>query len=315
MNTPVILIIFNRPSTTEKVFETIRQAKPSKLLVIADGPRPDQVGEVEKCMAARSVIDKVDWYCEGLKKYSDSNLGCALSPANGLNWAFEHVEEAIILEDDCIPHPTFYRFCEETLDRYRYDTRVMHISGNNYHPGIQRSDYSYFFSRYPLSWGWATWRRAWQNFDFVMKQWPEIRTFNYLNDIFKEKRIADSWAKTFQFVYDKNLDCWDFQWTFACFLQNGLSIIPSVNLVSNIGSGQDATHTTSENNHYLNRLVEPLSFPLKHSPYIIRDEHIDQLIQKTIFNYHPTLTQRIQAKFVQTLNRGKSVSKHCLNHI
>jgi hypothetical protein len=142
LKTPVALIIFKRPDTTERVFETIRQAKPPKLLVVADGPRTDQPGEAEKCAATRAIIDRVDWDCEVLKNYSDSNLGCGLRPATGISWVFEQVEEAIVLEDDCVPHPTFFRFCEELLEYYRHDERIMSISGINPYFGRRRAEYS-----------------------------------------------------------------------------------------------------------------------------------------------------------------------------
>jgi len=298
MKTPVVLIIFNRPEKTQKILEVIREAKPSKLLVVADGPRPERPGEIDLCNATRSIIEQIDWKCEVLKKYSDVNLGCALSPARGISWAFDQVEEAIILEDDCIPELTFFRFCEEMLDRYRFDQRVMHISGNNYHPNVQRSEYSYFFSRYTLAWGWATWKRAWEKFDFEMKHWNEIKELGYLKDILVDERLARNWTKSFQFVYDGNLDCWDFQWLFSCWSQNGLSIIPSANLVSNIGSGSDATHTDKDN-QCLHRSTKPLSFPLKHPPFVIRDAQADHLIQTTMFNYYAPLPERVKAKIIK----------------
>lgn len=298
METPVVLIIFNRPDKTRKILEVIREAKPSKLLVVADGPRPDRPDEINLCRETRSIIEQVDWDCEVLKKYSDVNLGCALSPAQGISWAFKQVEEAIILEDDCIPDPTFFRFCMEMLEKYRFDERVMHVSGNNYHPTVQRSEYSYFFSRYTLAWGWATWRRAWDQFDFEMKHWAEIRESGYLKDILGDDRLATNWSKTFQFVYDKNLDCWDFQWLFSCWIQGGLSIIPSVNLVSNIGSGSDATHT-SDGNQCLHRPTAPLSFPLAHPSFVIRDAQADHLIQSTMFNYYAPLHERVKAKLIK----------------
>src|SRR4028118_433764 len=183
MKTPVVLIIFNRPAQTEKVFEVIRQAKPPKLLVIADGSRAERPGEAEKCAAARAVIDRVDWDCEVFKNYSDVNLGCDPRISSGLNWVFETVEEAIILEDDCVPHPTFFRYCEELLERYRHDARVMNISGQNVLFGRHRTEYSYYFSRYTLCWGWASWRRAWQYFDVDVKLWPEIRDQNLIKNV------------------------------------------------------------------------------------------------------------------------------------
>jgi hypothetical protein len=160
VNTPIAFFIFNRPDTTARVFEAIRQAQPSKLLVVADGPRSTRPGEAEKCAATRAIIDQVDWECEVLTNYSDVNLGCRHRVSSGLDWVFEQVEEAIILEDDCLPHPTFFRFCEELLEWYRHDHRIVAISGDNFQNGHQSGEFSYYFSRYVHIWGWATWRRG-----------------------------------------------------------------------------------------------------------------------------------------------------------
>ena len=152
-STPVAFIIFNRPDTTKRVFAEIAKARPPKLLVIADGPRADHPADVEKCAAVRAIIDGVDWDCEVLKNYSDVNLGCKRRVSSGLDWVFDTVEEAIILEDDCLPHPTFFRFCEEMLEKYRDDKRIAMISGDNLQFGRKRTGYSYYFSRYPHIWG------------------------------------------------------------------------------------------------------------------------------------------------------------------
>ena len=161
LKTPVAFIIFNRPSLTQIVFNTIRQAKPKQLFVIADGARFPE--EKEKCQQARDIIRQVDWDCEVLANYSDVNLGCGKRISSGISWVFEHVEAAIILEDDCLPHLSFFRYCENLLDYYRDDERVMAIGGDNFQDGNKKTPYSYYFSKYPHVWGWATWRRAWKH--------------------------------------------------------------------------------------------------------------------------------------------------------
>jgi hypothetical protein len=170
LETPVVLIIFKRVDATQKVFDIIRQVQPKKLLVIADGARPDKEGEAEKCQQTRAIIDQVDWDCEVLRCFSERNLGCGVRISTGLQWVFEHVEEAIILEDDCLPHPTFFTFCSEMLDRYRDESRVMSVSGCLF--ARSPSPESYYFSHYLSCCGWATWRRAWQCFDFNMAKLP-----------------------------------------------------------------------------------------------------------------------------------------------
>ncbi|MEW5859289.1 MAG: glycosyltransferase family 2 protein, partial [Cyanobacteriota bacterium] len=246
MKTPVALLIFKRPETTAKVFEAIRQAKPPKLLVVADGPRTDQPGEAEMCAAARAIIDTVDWNCEVIKNYSDVNLGCGLRPATGINWVFEQVEEAILFEDDCLPHPTFFQFCEELLEKYRDDERVMSIAGTNLLGERKLPGQSYYFSYFGGNWGWASWRRAWKYFDYDIKQWPEILESGFLENYLRVPKYYLFWQKIFQNAYqNQNRSCWDYQWLLACWLQHGLKIVPEVNLITNIGFGANATHTFS----------------------------------------------------------------------
>lgn len=306
LKTPVVFIIFKRPDTTEKVFEAIRQAKPRQLLVIADGPRSDHPGEVEKCAATRAILDRVDWDCEVLKNYSDVNLGCEERVSSGLNWVFEQVEEAIILEDDCVPHPTFFRFCEELLELYRNDERIMSISGLNDQSHLKQTEYSYYFSLYNRCWGWATWKRAWQYFDFNMKLWSEVHTKNLLKDLLVNPQAVKFWTKTFQSVQDGNLNTWAYRWKFACWNQSGLSIIPRRNLVSNIGFGADATNTKTTRSSQGNLLLEGIHFPLQHPPFVIRDMQAEELVQKRV--YHQNLLTRARFKALKTLKKLTSLS-------
>ena len=305
LKTPVALIIFKRPEETERVFAEIRKVKPQKLLVVADGPRADRPGEDKDCDRARAIIDRVDWDCEVLKNYADVNLGCRRRVSSGINWVFDTVEEAIIIEDDCLPHPTFFRFAEELLDRYRDDRRIMSISGQNVQFGRQRTDYSYYFSHYTHSWGWATWRRAWQHFDFDMKLWPEIRDGNFLEDILGDSHAAKVWTNTFQLCYEKKLDAWDYQWTFASFIQNGMNIMANVNLVSNIGHGTRATNTSDVNSPYNNMPVEAITFPMKHPPFAILDRQADNFTQNTLYDYDPPLLKKVQNKMHKLLKKNK----------
>ncbi|WMW24311.1 hypothetical protein RE474_09415 [Methanolobus sediminis] len=283
LRTPVAFIIFNRPETTKKVFAEIAKAKPPKLLVIADGPRANHPGEEEKCNAARSIINNVDWECEILTNYSDVNMGCKRRVSSGLNWVFDIVEEAIILEDDCLPHPTFFRFCDELLEKYRNDERIAMISGDNFQFGRKRTEYSYYFSRYPHIWGWASWRRSWKKYDVDMKIWPEIKKNNWLQDILENKKVVKHWTKKFDYVYDGKIDTWDTQWLFSRWINNELAILPNVNLISNIGFGPNAMHTK-----YKTRIsemdIEPTRFPILHPPYVIRDRIADNYTEKNDFS-------------------------------
>jgi hypothetical protein len=175
LSTPVAFLIFNRATTTERVFAEIARAKPRQLLLIADGPRPDREEEADRCAATRAIVDQVNWDCQVLKNYADCNLGCKKRVSSGLDWVFRNVEEAIILEDDCLPHPTFFRFCQEMLEKYRSDTRIMQICGFNALYEQQSLPYSYYFSKFGPIWGWASWRRAWEHYDVDMKLWPLVK--------------------------------------------------------------------------------------------------------------------------------------------
>ncbi len=297
VSTSIIFIIFNRPSLTQSVFNIIASVKPSRLFVIADGPRSNKIGEQEKCNLARSVIDAVDWPCEVFKNYSDVNLGCNKRISSGLDWVFSQVEEAIILEDDCLPHPSFFRFCDELLEQYRHDSRIFTVSGNNFQFGLQRTNHSYYFSRYNHCWGWATWRRAWNLYDIEMQQWPEVRDNHWLNDWLDDPLEVRYWSRKFQSVYENRIDTWDFRWTFACWIQSGLSILPNVNLVSNIGFDDGGTHNRYSKNPYANIPTEALSFPLRHPPFVIRDRQADRFTQANQFG----LIARGQRKIRQLL--------------
>lgn len=279
LNTPVALLIFNRPDTTERVFREIAKAKPPKLLVVADGPRSNKVGESEKCRQTREIIEKVDWDCDVITNYADINMGCKLRVASGIDWIFEQVEEAIILEDDCLPDPSFFRFCEEMLVRYRDNDRVSMVSGGNLQFGRQRGLGSYYFSRYTHIWGWASWRRAWQHYDRDIKLWPQFRDEGWIETLFPNKGEQQYWRNSFQMVYDGSLDTWDCSWTFAALLKGMLQIVPNVNLISNIGFGPGATHTHEVGVHS-NMPIQPIAFPLVHPNFVLQDPYGDRFISE-----------------------------------
>jgi hypothetical protein len=311
MCTPIAFIIFNRPDTTERVFAEIARAKPPKLFVIADGPRDDCPDDIEKCAAARAVIDSVDWECDVLKNYSDVNLGCGRRPAMGINWVFENTDEAIILEDDCLPHPSFFFFCEELLERYHDDERVMMISGRNGLFGQRQIAYSYSFRLLVSCWGWATWRRAWKHYDIEMKLWPELRNMSWLQDIFGDHRAVEYWRSILDRAHagGGNVDYWDYQWIFNCWAQYGLGVVPDTNLVQNIGFGGEATHTKLVNDTRVNLPVAQMAFPLRHPPYVVRDREAERLLFERLFSRdrnRMSLYRRMRRKLsaVSSLLRG-----------
>ena len=271
METPVALFIFNRPQTTAQVFAAIRQAQPTQLLVVADGARADRPTDVELCAATRAIIEQVDWPCQVQTNYADTNLGCMQRMASGLNWVFSLVETAIILEDDCLPHPSFFAFCTELLIKYQDDQRIGMISGQNSLRGNRRSADSYYFAQIPYIWGWATWRRSWQQYDFAMSNWPAVRDGGWLRDIFKSNQVAAAWQSTFEHNYAGFFDAWDYQLTLTSLINNWLNPTANVNLVSNIGFGAGATNTSETDSVFANLQAEAINFPLIHPQFLVAD--------------------------------------------
>jgi len=277
LNTPVALLIFNRPDTTERVFNAIANARPPKLLVVADGPRPQREGEAELCAQTRAIINRVDWDCEVITEFADSNMGCKRRVASGIDWVFEQVEEAIILEDDCLPDPSFFRYCEEMLTRYRDNERVGMVSGGNLQFGRQRGSGSYYFSKYTHIWGWASWRRAWKHYDRDLTLWPAFRDQGLLTQLFETSGEQEYWRNSFQWVHEGSLDTWDVSWTFTALTHGLLQVVPNVNLISNIGFGANATHTHVVGVH-ANMPTQPIEFPLVHPMFVLADLEADRYI-------------------------------------
>lgn len=286
---PVIFIIFNRTDTADKAFEAIRAAKPRKLLVVADGPRLNVPGEIEKCSATRAIVDKVDWECEVHKNFSETNMGIRRRVSSGITWAFELVDKAVIIEHDCIPSLSFFFYCADLLDRYESDERVMMISGQNHLFGHAGTSDSYYFSRYPhVMWGWATWRRAWAKYDLNMTHWPEIRNRKLFDQYFPARRERYYWESIFQYaVYDGKVDTWDYQWFYSMWANSGLCITPARNLVRNIGLDAEATHTNTKYDKVYSLLgAEELSLPLIHPSIILVSSDKDEIEAKLRFAYH-----------------------------
>ncbi len=271
MAPPVLLIIFKRPEHTRRALAAIRRVRPKTLLVAADGPRTGD--EAALCAQARAVIEGVDWDCTVLTSYAERNLGCGIRVHTALDWALSRFEDVIVLEDDCIAEPSFFDFCEELLERYRNDGRVMHISGNNFQSAHPDPACSYYYSKYTHAWGWATWRRAWMRFDWAMERWPELKQKGIVEEWCDDPYEQRYWTDIFDQMHRGAPDVWDYQWNFCCWAHNGLSILPAVNLVSNIGDGPDATHT-KDPGPFLNRPTSPIG-PLRHPPSVARNHAAD----------------------------------------
>lgn len=287
----MLLLIFNRPDLTEAVMERIRQAEPEQLFIGADGPRPGHNEDKRRCVSAREVATAVDWDCDVRTLFRDQNLGCKEAVESAITWFFQQVDSGIILEDDCRPDPSFFPYCAELLARHAEDDRIFTISGNNFQDGKQRTESSYYFSRYMHCWGWATWARAWEHYRPQLKHWEQVKTQNWLNQIFESRRSARYWTKIFNRVEADEVDSWAYIWQYHIWLQSGLNILPEQNLVENIGFGGEATHTTSSKTGCL---AESIEMPLNHPPFIIRHRKADRYTQKN--NFESTFLERLTQK-------------------
>lgn len=295
LNTPILFLVFNRPDTTQQVFAKIREIQPKQLFVAADGARAGKEGEEEKVAQVRKLIlEGIDWNCEVKTLFREENLGCGKAVSSAITWFFEQVEEGIILEDDCLPNNSFFRFCEELLDYYRDDGRIMHISGNNFQFGKKVGNASYYFSKYNHIWGWATWKRAWEIYDYELKDFQDRK-----NEISYPKKTEKYWKEVFLGVSDKKIDTWDYQWTYCMWKKNGLSILPNKNLISNIGFGFNATHTKDSNSIFGNIPTQNISFPLIHPKNILVSNSADRNTSKKIFSHgkkHTIIVNSVKKK-------------------
>lgn len=292
---PVIFLIFNRPQTTAITFEKIRQARPPVLIVVADGPRQHKPNEFEHCMAARAVTEQVDWPCTVHRLYSDVNLGCERRVSTGISQAFEIVEEAIILEDDCLPDDSFFTYVDDLLTRYRNDSRVVGVSGNNFQGGIRRTSESYYFTKYMHIWGWATWRRGWELFDFQLKDWPAfVRNGGYRQWHLQKDELA-FWNMVYAKLMDGSLNSWALRWQLSVWMYGGVTAIPEVNLVRNIGYGADATTTKDTDSELANLPMESVTIerhPSEVKQHVLADRYTFDTRFSVAFPKPLTLFQR-----------------------
>ncbi|MCC7231160.1 MAG: glycosyltransferase family 2 protein [Fimbriimonadaceae bacterium] len=293
--TAVMLIVFNRPEHTRQVFERIREARPKRLYVSADGPRPDRPDDVASIAATRKVALDVDWPCEVKTLLREQNLGCKTAIKTGLDWFFAQEEDGIILEDDCVPDPTFFRFAAEMLEKYRGDDRIATIAGTNYLLGSQQFEDSYYFTKYLFVWGWASWRRVWQDYDFEIKRWPKFRDEGRLHQVFPHPRSLRYWTWIFDRTYDETLNAYDYQFFFSQLINHRMSIVPARNLISNIGWGSGSTNTAHKNPE-MGMETFPMPFPLRHPEFMAPDERADTYTEHLMFAkpFHRKVRNRLR---------------------
>ncbi len=291
VKSPILFLIFNRPKETLRVFDIISLVKPKVLFISADGPRNNVEGEKIKCELARDIVNRIDWNCELHLNFYSENLGCKNAVSNGISWFFNNVEKGIILEDDCLPNIDFFRFCDELLVKYIDDFRIGHICGCNFQDGNLRGDSDYYYSKLTHVWGWASWKRVWNNYDVNLNLLETAilqDSLHVLTNNLKHKKILYGILKK---IKDGKLNTWDYQYFFSNILNGYISIIPNVNLISNIGYGEDATHTINYENTRSNLPTQPLNENISHPSIFIQNREAD------IF----TLNKELNRKFVNRI--------------
>lgn len=283
VNSPLLFLIFNRPDTTQEVFQQIRAAKPSRLYIAADGPRSSHPADVNLCQEAKAVVSLIDWDCEVSTLFREENLGCKIAVSSAVTWFFEQEEEGIILEDDCLPSNSFFYFCDQMLDTYRLDDRVRHIGGSNLHLGKTWGEGSYYFAESTSVWGWASWRRVWKDYDRDLQQYNLSEVSDQLKKIFPDAYLAEIWAGIFNELKENKINTWDYQLAFINYFNHGLSVNPNVNLISNIGFRADATHTPDPNSIFSKRPLEEIK-EIRHPKYFLPEKDADYSIFQKEFH-------------------------------
>jgi hypothetical protein len=296
LKTPILFIVFNRIDTAREVLASIRGARPERLFIAADGPRPTKDGEAEKCRAVRDyVLAAIDWPCSVQTLFHDENLGCGKAVSGAISWFFNEVEEGIILEDDCVPSASFFPYCEQLLDRYRQDERVMHIAGHNPLGSARAGPFSYYFARNQHCWGWASWRRAWARYSFQIEDLDLFVSGGAIERLFEGRQAREYWLSIFEKMRRLEIDTWDYQWTYAIFKCGGFCINPAKNLVSNIGFRADGTHTLDSDSMFSNNRRYELR-ALRHPTSVEIDPRMIRRINDLAFDLDESPLSRLGKK-------------------
>lgn len=280
-NTPILVLCFNRPDLVKQLIRIFAVIQPPKLFVSCDGPRHEKdkqrIAEIKKLLD-----DNITWKCKLEVNFSEKNSGCKLGVKSGIDWFFSKVDEGIILEDDCQPNTSFFFYCQDLLKKYRTNQKIMTISGSNF-LSKNVGNNSYFFSHYPLCWGWATWKRAWTHIDLEMKDWSVLKKKRWLNDLFSNPDSTRYWSSLFDRVYENLIDTWDYQWVYSIWKHNGIAVIPNVNLIKNVGFGVNATHTKLAHSKTSSLATHELLFPLDHPTVVRVSKEVDDDIFAQIY--------------------------------
>jgi hypothetical protein len=309
---PILFLVFNRIDTTKEVFEKIKSIKPKFLFIASDGPRLNNINDQEVFIIREWILENIDWNCEIKTLFREENLGCGLAISSAISWFFENVEMGIILEDDCLPSISFFKFCEELLVKYKDDKKVFSICASQMLDFDSFSNSSYIFSNFSLIWGWATWRRAWVNYDYNINDWPKFRKNSFFNQIQIPYRSQFYFKDIFEKSYNNKFNTWDYQWLYTCWKFNAKSIIPQNNLVRNIGFGNKSTHTSD--GHLFSSFTEnEIQFPLRHPIKLDYIKDYDKRLALTYFKYPYFTMLKLFLLKINFINKINLFRKRAIN--
>lgn len=291
---PILLIVFNRPDTTQIVFDAIKKFRPPKLYVSADAPRKENRQDVINCSLVRQIVSDVDWDCVVKYRFLDDNIGCGYGPSSAISWVLENEDRVIVLEDDCVPAQAFFPYCDYLLEKFKDDERIWLISGRSHHPDFSMfRKYDYIFSRYGHTWGWATWKRCWEGFDIEMKDLPLFLAEEGFASVFDVSAQAIYYRKKYYKMmrdYSLSSHAWDFQAGYHIMKNRGLCIVPSRNLIHNIGS--IGTHSTKVTKVHLMEKCE--DYHVAREPkFIIPNRDYEELHFKSHINAPRSFNKRV----------------------
>lgn len=281
---PVLLLGFNRPDLLSTLLNALRDARLRELFISLDGPRPSNPEDAVRCAEVRRIVEAVDWNAAVHINAREENLGCGMAVSSGISWALSHVERVIVLEDDCLPDASFFRFCDELLERFADDERVMQIAASNWGASVERyGGYSYAFNAFAPVWGWATWRRAWELYEYRLDSWSRFKRSGLFEGIGISRRFRSMMGYEWDAVRAGG-GTWDHQWQYAVMRHRGLSVSPSHNLSVNLGFRADATNVNEPDYVFSHLPLESIEFPLRHPPEVALNPAVDALFEKVYWH-------------------------------
>jgi hypothetical protein len=315
--TAVLLMAFNRPKQTQQVWNAIEKQSPKRVYISLDGPRKDKASDLRNVEVIKKMVENPSWDCKIQFRFSDHNLGCKQNVIAGISWFFDQEEEGIILEDDCVPHPDFFVFCHLLLNQYRYDMRVGSISGTNMlgkFPDVVasmfRANESYTYARNAWMWGWASWRRAWKNYDGSMWNLDQSELNQIMKGLFTDKYERNFWGKKMANIINNKYNTWDYQWIMTHWLYSMVCIIPKNNFITNIGYSGEGTftgHLSDRNPLALIPHQAQSNQPFEHPKFLFANQQFDQLALKLAIK--PTGVKRLQIAFHDLMYRLASKNR------